>query len=103
MLFGKGEELRDHIFIDDVAKISVEMIRKKYIGSLNAATGEVTSFENIAKLCIEFSNGKSKIENIQRQGPMPHDGYRAFDIRKLKLFLENFNPILIHNGLKKLF
>ena len=103
MLFGKGEELRDHIFIDDVAKISVEMIRKKYVGSLNAATGEVTSFENIAKLCIEFSKGKSKIENIQRQGPMPHNGYRAFDISKLKLFLGNLNPTLIDNGLKKLF
>ena len=102
-LFGKGEELRDHIFIDDIAKISVEMIKKRYNGSLNAATGEVTSFETIAKSCIKLSNTKSKIEYIQRQGPIPHNGYRAFDISNLKTFMENYTPTLIGNGLQKLF
>lgn len=83
-LFGNGEELRDHVHIDDVAKISMEMIIKKIEGSLNAVTGEVYSFNDIASLTKKFINSNISILNNPRNGPMPHNGYRAFDNSKLK-------------------
>ncbi|MDC0233023.1 SDR family oxidoreductase, partial [Pelagibacteraceae bacterium] len=49
-LFGKGEELRDHIYINDLATLISKLIIKQYDGPLNLVTGKVISFLNIAKI-----------------------------------------------------
>ena len=48
-------------------------------GILNAATGKVTSFYDIAKQVVEKSRKEIKIITTKRVGEMPHNGYRAFD------------------------
>lgn len=83
-LFGNGEELRDHIYIDDIIKIIIECILKKGIGILNLASGKIYSFNYLAKLIIKLSKSKSKIFKTKRIGKMPHNGYRPFNIKSLK-------------------
>jgi len=83
-LFGKGEELRDHIHIDDVTEIILNVILYKTIGVINACTGKVFSFYNIAKIIVRALKSKSKIISTKRVKPMPHDGYRAFNNSILK-------------------
>ena len=83
-IFGKGEELRDHISINDVTDIITRIIKSKKKGEFNLVTGKVHTFENIAKKIIKLTNSKSKIINLKRTSPMPHNGYRAFDNSKLK-------------------
>ena len=86
-LFGKGEELRDHIFIDDVAKLIVNVFLCRYEGSLNIATGKVISFHEIAKIIKNKYQSKIKIKFSKRKGPMPHNGYRPFNVGTIyKLF-----------------
>ena len=58
-LFGKGEELRDHISIKDVAKLVLLIIKKDKYGIYNLVTGNVNSFLSIAKMIFELS-GKEK-------------------------------------------
>ena len=41
-LFGKGEELRDHIHIDDVCNIILDIIIKRGVGILNLVSGKVS-------------------------------------------------------------
>ena len=93
-LFGKGEEMRDHIHIDDVVNVIIKCLLDKYIGSLNIASGKVISFYNIAKMCLK-KNNKSKINFLPRVGPMPHNGYRKINIKKLKSFINTlkFNTL----------
>ena len=91
-LFGKGEERRDHVFIDDVTKIIFECIKKKGVGILNIASGKVVSFSNIVKIIKNVLGKKIKTKNLKRNGPMPHGGYRAFNIGLLK---KNFKKIKI--------
>ena len=79
ILFGKGEEMRDHIHINDVAAVATAMINNHHLGGLNAVTGEVRSFHDIANSMVGVSNAKCKVLTSQRDGPMPHNGYRAFD------------------------
>ena len=43
-LYGKGEELRDHINVDIVAEVIFECIIYKYVGILNLVTGSKISF-----------------------------------------------------------
>ena len=54
-IFGKGEERRDHIFVDDLTKIIVKCIEMKGLGTLNLASGKVYSFKYLARLIINLS------------------------------------------------
>ncbi len=101
-LFGKGEERRDHVNIEDVGKIIANIIEKNLTGIFNVVSGKVISFYDIAKTLIILSNKKIKIKYIKRNGPMPHNGYRAFDNAKLKKF-KLINDLTQIKDLKTLF
>ncbi len=100
-IFGKGEEIRDHIYIDDVARIVLITLKLKYTGIFNAVSGRQISFDKIAKLIIKTFKSKSKISYEERRSPMPHDGYRCFNMLKLKKKI-NFKPIDFNFGIKNL-
>lgn len=78
-LFGEGEERRDHVFVEDVAEIVVQAAIHRSVGSLNATTGKVWSFREIASIVVELTGSSSEIRGSQRVGPMPHGGLRTFD------------------------
>ena len=101
LLFGKGEELRDHVWVGDVARIIVKVVLKKSYGVLNIATGKVISFSKIAKQIIKAYKTRSKIKYIKRTGPMPHNGYRAFNIKNTKKAFNNFNFFEFAKDFKK--
>ncbi|MEM1160478.1 MAG: NAD(P)-dependent oxidoreductase [Pseudomonadota bacterium] len=77
-LFGQGEERRDHVWVEDVAELAARMLLHRSTGSLNAVTGEVISFGELAEICNRL-HGPVAIESLPRSGPMPHGGYRPFD------------------------
>lgn len=102
VLFGEGEERRDHVFIDDVAEIILRILESRSIGDLNIATGEVTSFKEIAALIVSLANGKTKIKSRARSGPMPHNGFRSFDISACKAAFPDFKFLSLKEGLVKM-
>lgn len=79
VLFGEGEERRDHVHIDDVATIIAQVIGWRSVGSLNIATGKVASFKEIAEKVVALAPRKVAVKSSPRIGPMPHNGYRPFD------------------------
>ena len=79
VLFGKGEEQRDHVLIDDVAELTARVVYRRSTGVLNIATGAVASFREIAETVVRLSGGPVPIQETPRSGPMPHNGYRPFD------------------------
>ncbi len=100
-LFGKGEERRDHVFIDDVAELIARIIELRSVGSLNIATGEVHSFREIADLVIAQSPHNVAIKEAPRNGPMPHNGYRPFDIAACRSAFPDFGYTAIAAGVAK--
>ena len=88
-LFGQGEERRDHIHIDDVALIAGEMIMARQKGPVNAVTGKVRSFMEIAEAACFSDDQVQNIVTTRRQGTMPHNGYRAFDNMLAKKLCSN--------------
>lgn len=79
VLFGQGEERRDHVFIDDVAAIVTRCALHRATGIINAVTGVVTSFRTIAEMAAARYSPPVTIVDTPRVGAMPHNGYRAFD------------------------
>ena len=98
-LFGKGEERRDHIFIDDLSYFISRLVINKFYGHINLATGQVHSFYSIAKKIVSINGNNSKIKFIKRSGPMPHLGLRSFNISKLKKLFPKYK---INSSLKNI-
>ena len=80
---GMGEELRDHISILDFSNIFNLLVRSEYSGYVNICSGTAITFLEIAKIISHF-NKTTTINFIDRTSPMPHNGYRTFDISLLK-------------------
>jgi UDP-glucose 4-epimerase len=79
VLFGEGEERRDHVLVDDVAELLRLILVHRSSGVLNAATGAVASFRQIAETVVGLFDRPVAIKGSPRQGAMPHNGYRPFD------------------------
>ena len=103
VLFGEGEELRDHVLIDDVAEIACLALLHRSHGIINVATGRVTSFLEIANRVSNLTNPSVAVQTSPRTGPMPHNGYRAFNNSVTSKCFPSFQYTLIEDGLQKCF
>jgi nucleoside-diphosphate-sugar epimerase len=101
VLFGEGEERRDHVYIDDVAELITLVLQHKSVGALNVATGHVHSFMEIAKAVVALSGNAIAVSCSPRVGPMPHSGYRPFDNTICQQAFPKFRYTLLHEGLRK--
>ena len=101
VLFGNGEERRDHVLIDDFAELVSRMLAHRSSGVLNIATGMVHSFRAIAEKAIDLAPRKVSINSRPRQGPMPHNGYRPFDIAALREAFPDFAYTPLIEGMRK--
>lgn len=99
VLFGEGEERRDHVYVEDVGRAIAKTVIRKGIGALNIASGTVTSFHDIAALVRELTQKQITIQGSKRSGPMPHNGYRPFDISALKTAFPEALPTSLADGL----
>jgi nucleoside-diphosphate-sugar epimerase len=100
VLFGEGEERRDHVYIDDLAEIVARVLCHRSRGVLNIATGEVHSFRELAEKMTAMEGGKSRIRTTPRSGPMPHNGYRPFDIAACRKAFPDFRYTPLDEGLR---
>lgn len=100
-LFGRGEERRDHIYVDTIISVMIECILKKATGKLNLASGKVLSFYNIAKEIKKITMSRVKIKFTKRSGPMPHNGFRPFDISLLRNKFKNLTIDDLKSGIRK--
>ena len=97
VLFGAGEERRDHIFIDDVAEIICRCVRHCATGIVNAATGIGR------EVAAGLAQPPVKVRESPRQGPMPHGGYRAFDTSLLRQVFPDLRFRPLETGLRETF
>jgi UDP-glucose 4-epimerase len=101
VLFGEGEERRDHVYIDDVADIGLRVLERRSVGALNIATGAVHSFRAIAEEAVVISGKNSAIKGSPRSGPMPHGGYRPFDIAACRNAFPDFAYTPLSEGMRR--
>ena len=78
--FGEGEEKRDHVAVDDVARLALRMLQHRSSGALNAVTGVSTPFAEIANIVAAQFSPPAVATPVPRPGPRPHLLHRFFDI-----------------------
>jgi UDP-glucose 4-epimerase len=101
VLFGEGEERRDHVAVDDIAEIVGLALEHRSAGVLNIATGTVASFRVLADKAVALSPRKVEIKTSPRNGPMPHNGYRPFDPAATREAFPSFHYTAIDDGLAR--
>ena len=74
-LFGGGEELRDHVHVDDVAALTVRCLQQQSDGILNVATGVSTSFRDVAGLVARQLGKPIAIIETPRANSVTHRHY----------------------------
>lgn len=103
VLFGAGEERRDHIAVEDVAELAARMVLHRSTGVLNAATGKVLSFMQIAELIAGLARMPVAITGAKRDGPMPHNGFRPFDASAVTRAFPDFCFTPPERGIKRMY
>ncbi len=78
VLFGEGEERRDYVAVEDIAELTLRIALHRSTGIVNATSGEVVSFRELAEFCASQFPTRVAIKGSPRTGPMPHNGYRPF-------------------------
>jgi nucleoside-diphosphate-sugar epimerase len=81
VLFGEGEERRDHVDVEDVAELVRLIVLHRSAGVANAVSGQVVSFHELAEFVAAEFPPRVAVRGSPRSGPMPHNGYRPFDNR----------------------
>ena len=99
-LFGKGEEKKDHIFVNDFVELIYKSYEKNLTGLFNVATGKSESFFNIANQINDLFNRKIKIVYVARKIEICH---RQFNTNKLKKEFKLLKLKSINEGLNDLY
>ena len=79
MLFGNGEEMRDHVDVEDVAELICRIVLLRSTGTINAISGNLVSFDELARFVVEEFQSQVQVIYSPRIGEMPHGGFRAFN------------------------
>jgi UDP-glucose 4-epimerase len=98
-LWGDGSELRDFIFVEDVAKLAVQGSLSGLSGVYNIASGYQHSFKSIIDLLMHEMPISFRIKNKQRS-KLKVD--QAYNITKLRNAFPDFEMTTIKEGIKKI-
>ena len=97
-LFGEGEERRDHVLVDDVARLVLEVLRRRSAGFLNVATGRSVSFMELAHLVAARFEAPVEIRTTPRQAEVTH---RHFDVSALRRAFPEFAFTPLEEGIAR--
>ena len=95
-LFGGGEETRDHIYVEDVARLTIEVLKNRSQGLLNVATGQSIAFVDLAPQVAQLFGENVEVELTERQNPITH---RSFDVTTLHTAFPQFGFTPLSKGL----
>ena len=97
-LFGEGEEMRDHILVDDVVALTLRVLRHRSAGTLNLATGRSVTFAELAQRVAALFDRPIEIVGTPRQNPITH---RHFDVIALRKAFPTFSFTPLDVGLAR--
>jgi UDP-glucose 4-epimerase len=98
VLFGSGEEQRDHIYVSDVAELIKLCLLHRSAGMINAVTGMSVAFSEVAEKVQRASRREVTIERKPRVTPFTH---RHYDITALAQAFPQFRATSLEEGLTR--
>ena len=97
-LFGEGDDIRDHVYLDDVASAIVGLAVSDATGVFNIASGESRSFGSVVEQLQALSPVPFEVVNLPKSGGTSR---RDFDISRLRAALPSWKVTPFEEGLKQ--
>lgn len=97
-LFGEGRETRDHVYIDDVARLLVQCLMYRSAGTINAASGEAVTFHDVATRIAGLIGPSVSVDFLPAGGTVTH---RQFDVTERVRAFPDFIPTSLDAGLSE--
>jgi UDP-glucose 4-epimerase len=79
-LFGKGEERRSHVYIDDAVELIALSLTHRSIGTLNVAASNAISFNSIAQEVTALVGKPVQFKYLERQLKVLHKPYKPTQV-----------------------
>ena len=98
-IFGEGQATRDHVSVQDVAKMVVEAAKRRTANLVNVASGQSIAFSKLAKMIASFSSNNVTIEHV---GNELAPTFRTMDISRLVRSFPGHVPISLDSGMRDL-
>lgn len=95
-LFGQGEEMRDHIYIEDVTKLASLSMQYKSAGAICLATGQSISYWELAQKIASNFDYPVHVYGTERSNPIIH---RHYDVSALYNAFPDFVFTSLDKGL----
>jgi UDP-glucose 4-epimerase len=96
-MFGEGDDIRDHVYVEDVAAITVALAAADIVGVYNIASGESRDFGSIATQLQAISPKPFELVKLPKSGGTSR---RDFDISRLREALPGLKLTSFEDGLK---
>ena len=96
-MFGRGEEERDHIHVDDLARLTVALVRAGAQGIVNVASGRSRSFAEIIDVIRKVVPYEVTVTSVARKSPVTH---RSYDITRLQQAVPGYRFTPLEDGLR---
>jgi nucleoside-diphosphate-sugar epimerase len=97
-LFGEGEEVRDHILVDDVVALTLLTLCHRSKGTLNVATGRSISYAQLAQRVAALFDKRIEVVGTKRQNTIT---FRHFDVTAINKAFPTFTFTPLDKGLAK--
>jgi nucleoside-diphosphate-sugar epimerase len=97
-IFGEGDDIRDHVYVDDAAAAIVGLAASDATGVFNIASGESRSFGSVVEQLQAISPVEFEVVNLPKSGGTSR---RDFDISRLRSALPDLTLTPFEEGLKR--
>jgi UDP-glucose 4-epimerase len=97
-LFGEGDDIRDHVYLDDVAAAVVGLAASDATGVFNIASGESRTFGSVVEQLQALSPVPFKVVHLPKSGGTSR---RDFDVSRLREALPDLTLTPFEEGLRR--
>jgi len=97
-LFGEGDDIRDHVYVDDVASATVGLAASDATGVFNIASGESRTFGSIVEQLQALSPVEFEVVQLPKSGGTSR---RDFDVSRLREALPDLKLTPFEEGLRR--
>ncbi|MFQ5912849.1 MAG: NAD-dependent epimerase/dehydratase family protein [Nitrospinota bacterium] len=82
VLYGDGRELRDHVFVEDVARLVGRLVPSDLSGTYNVATGSSHSYRHILDVLRKVTSRSFGVSSAERTRPLIDQGFNIARLRR---------------------
>lgn len=80
VLFGRGEERRSHIYIDDAVEVIGRSLKLRSAGTLNVAVRRAVAYRQVAEEVVRLAGRPVEISYAPRTLPVVHKPYKPTQV-----------------------